>query len=79
MPEKTSGHACVVCRGKIIEVTESEFDARTGPLIIGPGSVQQFQEKTSYHCGQCGIEYRFLPKWSPPPPKYGPLKYGGKQ
>ena len=62
MERRTDGK-CVVCEGEIVEVIEKEFDPMSGPLIIGPGSRQQFHNVSKgYHCKKCGLKYAFIPK-----------------
>ena len=62
METKTDGR-CVVCGGEIVEVVVSEYNPMSGPLIIGPGSVNQFREVSKgYHCKNCGLKYEFVPQ-----------------
>jgi hypothetical protein len=60
--ENKTGVRCRVCEGEIIETVTQVFNQMYGPPIDGPGSKQQWSEKKEYHCGQCGIVYKFLPK-----------------
>lgn len=65
MADKPTSSTCVVCGGPIVERVDREFDARSGPMIIGPASQQQFHDVSKgYHCTKCGLKYEFLP-----PPK----------
>jgi len=59
--KKPSGSKCVVCQGDVLTVSSSVFDATSGPLLIGPGSANQFRTVTSHHCGTCGLKYEFPP------------------
>ncbi len=47
MPQRVTDSVCVVCGGKIVE------------LLSGK---DQWHDVVSYHCGSCGLTYRFLPK-----------------
>ena len=61
-PEDVKGK-CVVCKGPLIEKVVRKFDATTGPMIIGPGSRNQFRnELEGFHCMNCGLKYEFIPK-----------------
>lgn len=62
MTETVTDHTCAACGGKIVKVTDSKFSDDMRPAMIGPGSKSQYRETVSYHCGDCGIMYRFLPK-----------------
>lgn len=47
---------CVVCKGRIVGKFEMAFDATIGPLIIGPGSRNQYRRVLKgYHCSNCKI------------------------
>ena len=60
-----SGSACVVCGGDVLTVSSSVYDATSGPLLIGPGSANQFRTVTSHHTLRvswppplpCGTQY----------------------
>lgn len=57
-----TGAKCVVCNGQIVEKYVMQFNARTGPLIIGPGSIRQHNRVSQgFHCRGCGLKYEFLP------------------
>jgi len=72
MPEEQTDVTCIVCKiGKIVEVKTEEFDPATSPMIVGPGSRNQFQTRTSLHCGICGVVYQFLPKKIEEGPRHG--------
>jgi len=61
--EKSTGSHCKVCDGEIVEVITYKYDPKTGPLIIGPGSKQQYRKvRHGFHCKKCGIVYAFVPK-----------------
>lgn len=50
-----------VCKGDITEKITREFDATTGPPIIG-GFHNQFHDvHDGYYCLGCGIRYEFIP------------------
>lgn len=69
MAESTEGK-CVVCNGMIVEKVVRRFNPMSGPLIIGPGSRQQFHEVSEgFYCQDCGLMYKF-----PPVPKKKPVK-----
>jgi predicted RNA-binding Zn-ribbon protein involved in translation (DUF1610 family) len=54
---------CIVCGGDIVEEIVSKFNPIHGPMIIGPGSRQQFHDVSEgYHCSSCGLKYEFPPK-----------------
>lgn len=60
---KPTGKKCTACRkGNVVAVTKMEFDAASGPAIIGPGSRHQYNRVKSYHCDRCGVVYAFPPK-----------------
>ena len=53
---------CVVCNGDIVERYGQVFDPKTGPIIIGPASRQQFKTTSlGLHCSSCGLKYENLP------------------
>ena len=63
MEKKPTGVPCRVCSGEIVEVIVKEYDSKTGPIIIGPGSKTQYRKVSKgFHCKECGIVYAFLPK-----------------
>ena len=63
LKEKKTGKPCVVCRCEIVETFLMKFDSRHGPLIIGPGSRNQFSRVSNgLHCSGCGIKYAKLPE-----------------
>lgn len=62
MSERVTDSDCVACGKKIVEISEKQFDATTGSMIIGPGGKDQWHTTTAYHCSFCGLVYRFLPK-----------------
>jgi len=65
MEIKTDGK-CIVCGGEIVGEIIKEFDPKMGPLIIGPGSKQQFHNvDKGFHCKQCGLKYKFVPPKKP--------------
>lgn len=54
---------CRVCGGDIVEKIVHEFNPRSGPLIIGPASKEQFHDiHEGYYCNKCGLKYEFVPK-----------------
>lgn len=60
--EKPTGKNCLVCGGEVVEKIESEFDPRSGPMIIGPGSKHQHRDVSKgFHCMECGLKYEFSP------------------
>ncbi|KKT41378.1 hypothetical protein A2W54_02165 [Candidatus Giovannonibacteria bacterium RIFCSPHIGHO2_02_43_13] len=62
MTRKTDGN-CMVCGGEIVQKTVERFDARHGPMIIGPGGRKQMVKASAgLHCDTCGLKYEFLPK-----------------
>ncbi|MDP2629754.1 MAG: hypothetical protein Q8P45_03625 [Candidatus Harrisonbacteria bacterium] len=52
---------CRACSGAVVKVISRHYDPSSGPPIIGPGSRSQYSTSTSYHCGTCGLMYRFPP------------------
>lgn len=63
MAEKEAKGKCVVCKGKLIEKVVRKFDATMGPMIIGPGSRNQFREESEgFYCLNCGLKYEFVPE-----------------
>ena len=52
---------CTACSGSVVKEVTSKYNPMSGPPIFGPGSQNQYIEETSYHCEDCGIEYRFPP------------------
>jgi len=61
--EKEIVGSCMVCKGDIIKDVATEFNPMSGPLIIGPGSRQQFSEVLrGYYCTGCGLKYQFPPQ-----------------
>ena len=59
---KTEGK-CVYCGGDIVEEIIKTFDPTMGPMIIGPGSKNQFRETSEgFYCQNCGLKYKFVPK-----------------
>ena len=53
--------ACRVCGGDVMEKIVTKFDPKMGPMIIGPGSRQQFYDvREGYYCQSCGIKYEFV-------------------
>lgn len=57
---------CVFCGGKVTEDFVQKFDASSGPMIIGPGSRDQFYwASTGLGCIDCGLAYKKLPKQQP--------------
>ena len=63
MAEKKTKGKCVVCKGTLIEKIVRKFDASMGPVIIGPGSKNQYYEESEgFHCEDCGLKYEFIPK-----------------
>jgi len=54
---------CVVCPGELTEKFHKQFDATSGPMIIGPGSAYQFYWASSgLYCMECGLKYQHAPK-----------------
>lgn len=63
MATKPTDGKCVFCSGPIVEMIVREFDARSGPMIIGPGSKHQHHDVSQgFHCTKCGLKYEFVPK-----------------
>lgn len=53
---------CKICGGKVTESFFRRYIPETGPIIIGPGSKNQFTwSSTGLGCEDCGIAYRKLP------------------
>lgn len=52
---------CSACKGRVVAVTHKEYDASSGPQIIGPGGASQYYDVTTHHCADCGIAYAFVP------------------
>lgn len=60
-PEPRVG-TCRVCNGVVTETYNRQYDASTGPMIIGPGSAHQFRWVSSgLGCVDCGIAYQKIP------------------
>jgi len=61
-PEPEPDGECVVCHGPLVVNETREFDPRLGPLIIGPGSRNQYSTvHHGWYCEWCGIRYHHLP------------------
>lgn len=60
-PEPRTG-TCAVCGGELTEKFHRQFDATSGPMIIGPGSAYQFFWASSgLYCQGCGLKYQHAP------------------
>ena len=61
MAERPTGKRCRYCGGMIVEKIVKKFDSTTGPMIIGPGSKNQFRKVSKgLHCQSCGLKYEFI-------------------
>ncbi|MBI1957066.1 MAG: hypothetical protein HYS44_01240 [Candidatus Niyogibacteria bacterium] len=56
MALESTGRWCTACGGMVMKNT---YRVQDGPLILGPGN--RSHEETEYHCGQCGVVYKFPP------------------
>lgn len=53
---------CRVCSGKVYGHVRQEYDPRSGPMIIGPGSKSQIRAvHHGYECSECFLVYRKCP------------------
>ncbi len=60
--QRTTDSKCTGCKkGSIIEVRKRRTVYVPGPRVIGPGW-GHYEVDTTYHCGECGQSYTFLPK-----------------
>ena len=58
---KYTGKKCIVCGGDIVELIVNEYNPKTGPPIVGPGSKGQFHEVSKgFHCESCRLKYADL-------------------
>ena len=62
MYSKATIAMCPICGGTIFQKFEQRLKPEAGSPIIGPGSVEQYEEvSTGYYCDQCKLVYEFLP------------------
>ncbi|MEK7150823.1 MAG: hypothetical protein AAB783_01340 [Patescibacteria group bacterium] len=63
--QKTTDSKCTGCKkGFIIEVCERKTVYAPGPRVVGP-AWGHYEVETTYHCGECGQSYTFLPPKKP--------------
>ena len=62
-PYKPREGKCRVCGGVVTETYSKQYDPRSGPMIYGPGSRNQYNWTSSgLYCQDCGLSYHKLPK-----------------
>lgn len=64
--ERAVEACCVVCGERLLERSELPYIPAVSSNLIGPGSrnvaTEADRRVLGYHCGNCGLEYRQLPR-----------------